>query len=492
MLWAAVALLLVPAMLSAQDGGGASSQLPVNHWAVEAARRAEALGLLPHYLPGQRSVRQAVVANALREAARRALEEAPALVDLTAAWERRFAREFPRATVDSGDSAEVPFPRLEYAAVGAESGWRAGAVAAGRGVLPPVPPDPLADQPEIAAAGVWSASLGRHVNLLAAPEIGAPGGLRGVWDATLGWRHIAVSVGRQPARYGAGERGVVLGSPEPWHRIQAETVEPLDLAGPLRLLGPVAFHSSLGRVWTGRHAGHPWLWTASARARPHPRLTAAVNRAAMFGGDSVAVPVSVENVLRMLGGWQTGGFENQIVSLELNFRFPTEPWIPLSGYIEWGFDDAAGAIGDVPGIVAGLSSAAIPGVPAAAAGIEVASFSHSCCNNPPWYRHAAHSGGWAYDRHPLGHPLGGDGTELLSWLRVDPTVLPLRWEGSIWLRRRGSENLYAPQRVGESIGGSAQLTWRLPGRTDARVSIMNETGGEWRETQLRAALTKFF
>ena len=484
----AVALLLVPAALPAQDGNGASSQLPADHWAVEAARRAEALGLLPRYLPGQRAVRQAVIANALREAAQRAIEEAPTLVETTAAWEQRFAREFPRA---ASDSIAVQFRRIEYAAVGVESGWRAGAVAAGRGVLPPIPPDPLSDRSESAAAGVWSALLGRRLNLLVAPEIGTPGGLRGLWDATLGWRHLAVSVGRQPARYGAGERGVVLRSPEAWHRIQAETVEPLVLAGPLRWLGPVAFHTGLGRVWSDRHPGHPWLWTASARARPHPRLTAAVNRAAMFGGDSVSVPLSLENVLRMVGGWQTGGFENQLVSLELNFRFPTEPWIPLSGYIEWGFDDAAGAIGDVPGYVAGLFTPAIPGVPAAA-GIELASFAHSCCNNPPWYRHAGHPGGWAYDQHPLGHPLGGDGTELLSWLRIDPTAVPLSVDGSVWLRRRGSENLYAPQRVGESFGASAQLTWRLPGRTDARISIMNETGGEWRETQLRAGLTKFF
>lgn len=478
------ALILVSTL-----GAQVSSPLPADHWAVAAARRVEALGLGKDYLPAQGAVPLLVVQRALREAAERAPFEAPHLAELVGAWEQRFRREFPHGI---GDSAPGGYPRLQQGALGLASGWRDGVVRPGRGVFALESLDPVPDQADAGALAALSASLTPWLSVFVAPEFGSRDGLDGTWDATVGWRSVAVSAGRQRVVYGPGERSVVLGSPEAWHRVQVETIQPWTLPGPLRVLGPAAFHTSAGRVFSDRHPGHPFLWTASARARPHPRITAAVNRAAMLGGDSVSVPITARNLLRVVGGWQTGGFENQIVSLELGYRLPTEQWLPVSGYIEWGFDDAAGAISDVPGYVTGAFAPALPGFPQAALGVEHASFAHSCCGNPPWYRHSGHPGGWAYDQIPLGHPLGGNGSEWLAWVQVDPVQSPLSWDTRFWLRRRGGENLYAPDRIGRSVGGAGQVRVRARSRLDAHLTVSHEAGDGWRESHLRAGLAKFF
>lgn len=491
--WWAVALGLwgLPSALGAQTLGSASSMLPPEHWAVDALRRADALGLLPDYLPAQRAVRVSVAGDALRQAARRAAEGAPVQAELARAWELRFQREFPHLAADSA-AVSGSIMHVHQAAVGLATGWRAGALAAGTGVFPPNVPKRLENGAGIAMHGALSVSAGRHLNLLVAPEAGTDGGLGGRWDATVGWPLVAVSAGFQPVWYGAGERAVVLRPAEGWHRVQAETVRPVVLRGPFRLLGPISLHTSVGTPDSERHPGDPLLWTASLRGRPHPRFTASVNRAALFGGDSVAQPTNLGNVARLLGGWQTGGFENQVVSLELGWRPPTERWLPLFGYIEWGFDDAAGAIGDVPGIVAGVMMPAVPGAPTVAAGIEAASFAHSCCNNPPWYRHAGHPGGWAVDDLPLGHPLGGDGTELHTWLRADLVRIPVAWEAGAWLRRRGAENLFAPTWVGRSVGASAEATWHFSGAADGQVQLEHEFGDGWNQTRLQASISRYF
>ena len=50
--------------------------------------------------------------------------------------------------------------------------------------------------------------------------------------------------------------------------------------------------------------------------------------------------------------------------------------------------------------------------------MEYAHFAHSCCGNPPWYRHKQFPGSWALRDVPLGHSLGGEGTEWLGFLRA--------------------------------------------------------------------------
>lgn len=381
---------------------------------------------------------------------------------------------------------------IQHGAFGLASGWRSGVARAGRGLFPPFEIEVLPERPEFGVQGMLVASVSPRLHVLLAPDISSAGGSRGEWDVTLGGRAVALSAGRQPVLYGGGERGVVLGSPEPWHRVQLETLHPLALPGPLRLLGLAAFHTSLGAIGSERHPGDPFFWTASASIRPHRRFTLAAHRAAIFGGESVETPFTLRNFVRLAGGLHTADFENQVVSLEARFRMPTEPWLPLSAYLEWGFDDSAGAIRDVPGYVAGIFAPALPGLSRTSIGVERASFAHSCCGNPPWYRHAAFPGGWAHRDLPLGHPLGGEGTESLVWTRTDFKRLPMTLEWRGWMRDRGPENLYAPVRQGGSWGTGGGLRWWGWNRTDAYLSLLREAGSEWSETQLRAGVNRFF
>ncbi len=465
-----------------------SAPLRADHWAVVAARRAQALGLADDYLPPQRAVPLAVVRRALNEAAKRAWSERPELAELLAEWEHRFEREFPRS---SSSPASVSSMGIQHGAFGLVSGWRSGIARAGRGLHPPFEVEVLPERGEIGVQGRLVASVYPRLHLLLAPEISSAGGLRGEWDVTLGGSAVALSAGRQPVLYG-GERGVVLASPEPWHRVQLETIEPLALPGPFRLLGLAAFHTSLGKIGSERHPGDPFFWTASASIRPHRRFTLAANRAAMFGGDSVETPFTLRNFARLVGGLHTGDFENQVVSFEARYRVPTDPWLPLSVYLEWGFDDSAGAIRDVPGYIAGIFAPAIPGAPRVSAGVERAVFASSCCGNPPWYRNFAFPGGWAHRDLPLGHPLGGEGSESLAWTRVDLARLPLSLQGRGWVRERGPENLYTPAREGRSWGVAGQFRWWGWSRADAHLSVSREAGSGWSETQLRAGVTRFF
>ncbi|HEU4557237.1 MAG TPA: hypothetical protein VFS20_05285, partial [Longimicrobium sp.] len=77
----------------------ASPLLPFEHWAVQAARRAEALGLT-RFFPAQRSVPRAQVARALHEAARSA--STPAVRRVAEGWRDRFVEEFPEYAAPAG------------------------------------------------------------------------------------------------------------------------------------------------------------------------------------------------------------------------------------------------------------------------------------------------------------------------------------------------------------------------------------------------------
>jgi hypothetical protein len=492
--WALLLLAALASELPGQESADSEAMLVsvplrADHWAVVAARRAHALGLADDYLPAQRAVPLAEVRRVLQEATHRAWSERPEWAELLAEWEHRFEREFPRISMAP---EAVSNPGVQHAAIGVASGWRNGVARAGQGLFPPYEIEVLADRAEIGVQGTVIGSVFRRMHVLLAPEITSAGGLRGEWDVTLAGRAVALSAGRQPVLYGGGERAVVLGSPEPWHRVQLETVHPLALPGPLRHLGLTAFHTSLGRIGSDRHPGDPFFWTASASIRPHRRFTLAAHRAAIFGGASVETPFTLWNFVRLAGGLHTADFENQVVSLEARFRLPTEPLLPLSAYVDWGFDDSAGAIRDVPGYVAGIFAPALPGMPRMSFGVERASFAHSCCGNPPWYRHAAFPGGWAHRDLPLGHPLGGEGTESLAWMRSDGRRLPVSLEWRGWKRHRGPENLYTPIRQGKSWGTAGGLRWWGWNRTDAHLTLSREAGSEWSETQLQAGLTRFF
>jgi len=339
----------------------------------------------------------------------------------------------------------------------------------------------------------------RAAAAIARVEAGTDGVRVPAWDVSAALGPLALAVGREPVGYGTARGGgVVVSGAVPTTRLQAQTLRPVHLPSVLRYLGGTTFHSSLARLPESRHPGEPWFWTARMGFEPHARLQLGINRASIFGGDSVQTPVTVANLARMFVGILSRDFENQVISADARWRLPTEGVLPATVYFEWGAEDASGSWWNVPGHTFGLL---LPRLGSAwAGGAEFTRFAAHCCGNPPWYMHAALPGGWVHRGRPLGHPLGGEGWEAMAYGQGELLDARLRVEGRAFVRRRGGEglareqraaNLYAPARAG-SFGGSLDAAWRLAPRIDARVSLYRDAGDGWREQSLRADLSYLF
>jgi hypothetical protein len=305
---------------------------------------------------------------------------------------------------------------------------------------------------------------------------------------------FTLSGGRDLVGYGSGlGGGVVLAGGMPLDGLQLETWRPLVGPGWLRYLGPLTFDAFVGHIPGERHPGDPYVWGARGSFQPHPRMTFSIQRAALFGGAGSERPVNFSNILHMLIGRVVGAsFEDQVVSMGGRFRLPTESTLPLMVYAEVGSEDAAGSFWQVPGMLAGVESAALPGAPWLSLGVEGSVFAHSCCGNPPWYRHFAFPGSWALDDRPLGHRLGGQGTELAAYGHADLLDARLRVGAEAFRRGRSGENLYLPGREGGSLGGGWDLAWRFDPRAELGAEAHLEDGRGWHEGTLRLSARWIF
>lgn len=486
---AGLLFLAAPGFAAAQtrDTPGAESftgpSLPWTHWAVEAARRVDGMGLVTDYLPAQRVVPLEAVAAALREAMERAPIEAPYAADLAAQWNARLQREFPRIlgplAADSGGFA------LD-ARVDVGVGAREGAVAPGTGEIEPHRTGAL-PLPDLSTAlgDAWiGARQGRHLGVSLVTGADAEGARLGrleVAAAAGAWR---ASAGRIPVGYAYGfGGGTMFTGAVPVDAVQVYTRRSARAPGFLSAIGPVSFHGFFGQLRDDRHQDEPMIWGASAQVRPHHRVTLAVNRGSLFGGDQA---VTFRRVVDMLVGRVTGiGFENQIVSVSVKFLAPSEAVVPLELYVEWGAEDAAGAWRDVPGVITGIWTPGLPFAPWLSAGFEYTTMASSCCGNPSWYRHWSFNGSWASRDEPLGHPLGGAGREAMAHMTIEVPQADLAMNGRVFQRRREAENLYSPGRAGTSRGGAIGATWFATPRLRAELDGSIEDGEGWRETRFR-------
>jgi hypothetical protein len=177
--------------------------------------------------------------------------------------------------------------------------------------------------------------------------------------------------------------------------------------------------------------------------------------------------------------------DNQVVAFDLHYRPPLGA-LPLAVYAEWGMEDSAGAWYNVPGMVLGVEVPALPGVPALAVGLERTSFGSSCCGNPIWSRHWIFRQGWTDDGRLLGHPLGGHGSEWLSYARADLFEARLHLDLRLFARDRGEESLLAPERMGRSRGGRLGVEGRLAsGLGVFFLGGLEEGDAGWRESMVR-------
>jgi hypothetical protein len=472
----------------------ASPSLPFEHWAVQAARRAEAMGLT-RFFPAQRSVPRAQVARALADAV--VYAGSPARQRLTAEWAARFLEEFPEYGAGPrsfggltvlGGSAAVGFDRAT-GRLAPVIGYQ------GNGNVPLPLPD-VSDPRASVDAGVatrWAA-------------VSAEGAWRGGeavlrrWEVAAAAGAFQLSLGREPLGYGYGRTGaVVYSDPDPVPRLELQTTRPVRLPWVLHGIGPVTLHTFVGPVNDpARHPTDPLLWGMRVAFQPHRRLTLGANRGSIFGGEGD--PTTVKRVLGMLAGIVRSNFENQVISLDARYRAPTERVLPLTAYVEWGADDAAGAMDEEPGRIIGLLAPALPGIPEVAAGVEYTYFKRGCCGHGPWYQNFTFPGGWALRGKTLGHPLGGEGAEYAAYAQADLAAARVRLDGRAYLRDRsdfslpryGGGNLFTPGRTGRSTGGVLDAAVRLRPRADLRAGLALESGDGWRERSVHAALAWLF
>lgn len=476
-MWAAALVMLAQAVQAQVPR--ASVFLPRDHWAVEALRRLHTLGLgPPGYDPSLRSPTRAEVWQALERAD--SLAGASGVRTLVDGWTARWQEEF-------GSSAEG-----WDASVDGGYRFRSGALAPGTGydttwTGPTAVPDTSTLAAAVRAAAVAGRFAGRIEGRARAGglELGDSYAL-GVAGAFGAW------LGRRGVGYGAGRNGsLVLTGRVPMDGGGVYLARPVLLPWLFRYVGPIRGETFLARLDRNGDFEHPLFWGSRLYVRPHPRLGLGVTRGVTFGGEGNA-PLTFANIVNLIIGQYAAGsiFEDNVVSLDMDFRIPAGG-LPLLFYTEWAFNDAAGAIYNNEAHLVGLDLAAVPGVPQLSLSAEYTTIPPVCCNHAIWYRHWWFDDGWSVDGVPLGHGLGGHGSELSLVARADLAASRLRLDARFSVRDRGAENIYAPDREGRSTGGRVRVAWRALPALDLMLGARLEAGAGWTDTGAAASL-RFF
>jgi hypothetical protein len=373
--------------------------LEPGHWSWDAARRLSAGGMAP---PASDPMAAPMTLRHMRQLLAHAAGTADTpRSDGVAA----LARGYQRLLMAEADSAGL------LAAATLVGGWTAarGEALGGEGYFPDqdwVGAVPLrsSEYPAIAlrAHGYlmpwlsWNVHGGYLAEQWVVPAV-TLGAALGPFDAWAGRRRL---------HYGAGRGGaIVTGSgindmPAFAHRtldtfegVGIEVREPFSFPWLERVLGPSRIEVVAGRISRNGLVESPNVVFGRITASPFSdRLILGVNRGAVFGGEGNGV--TPRRLLGLLAGLHNAGFEDQVISAVLRYRPPLGVW-PLALYLEFGADDTAGALTDVPTYVAGLDVAAVPGLAGLALSVEHARYSGSCCGNPPWYRNVFFRGSWS-------------------------------------------------------------------------------------------------
>ncbi len=308
-------------------------------------------------------------------------------------------------------------------------------------------------------------------------------------DVTAG--HFGLWGGRRRIGFGVGDGGGLVLNAHPL--IGGGVFLPKPLRIPV--LGPLRFEMHLSQIDNvlnregQQFETEPWFWTARASIEPVQGVRFGINRAMMFGGDG-NVPLTFSRVAKSLIGLYGEdddlSFANQIVSFDLRVRLRN---FPVIAYIDWGTDDGAGAMHDVPGILGGLEYVHVARTFDLAVGAEHTHFAGSCCGNSIWYRNAWFRGSWADGEAALGHPLGGHGREWRVFANGSTNGGAFNASLAGFARDRRAENILAPAWQGKSNGlqGAIDvaLNWRIRFEADGEIEWGD---ADWTASRLSVAL----
>ena len=485
------AAIFRPSVVAGQDSFR-SVFVPGREWSTDAVRRLAALGLAPEgHDPARRVFAQSEVARILSHAAA-ATDSGSAEARLASMYLARFRGEFGRRDgamgAFSGSGVRVGFSSTDgrhTTGTGYADGHPYGDWNPGHGVP---------DRAHVAASALVQAGIDGWGFRASGRLGGGDFDLKEAYGSVL-LGAVVVWAGRRPLDWTPGtDQGLVVNRVA-LDGIGFQTERPFRLPWVFSRLGSIQMDMSVARrdlqspcvdpTYGGERVPCEDAWFLATRGSlsPHHRLTLGVSRAALFGGAG-NTEVDAFAIFSILVGKHAGRvseLDNQVVSVDASYRPPTERWLPLRTYIEWGFEDSAGAFKNVPAILAGIEVPAVPGLPIVAVSIERVSFAASCCGNPIWYRHSVFHDGWTTDGRPLGHSLGGHGSEWTASVLAEPTPLAGRLVGRVFVRERGSQNLYDGVRNGRSAGGVLGWEQRLTSRFDLAGRWRYERGQDWHE-----------
>lgn len=489
--------------MAAQEGGFATGFLPPDHWVVDDLRRLSSLGLAPPGLGwGSRHISIYTGVHTLLSA----VERLPHDHELKPVFEGSLARlgeEYTATLAFEAGRGGAPPSALDPAGavprIWLESTGRilyrshTGRVGAGSGYGgtfepwegPRAVPDRTAGE------------LGGRLHLSLPPYLAA-GGAFSVDDAGEGRARevygtgrigpIGLWAGRRTVGFGPGVGGgIVL---NPWVAADGAglfSARPLELPSLLSVLGPLRFDMLLTRDERNGAADRPWFWASRISISPHSRISLGFNRGVMVDVDGIDLDLA-DYFSLVVGQHLSGrsGFENAVASIDIWYRPPIQR-LPLAAYLEWGLEDSSGAWRNVPGVVAGVQLPALPGLARLSLGLEHAYFAAACCGNPIWYRHLRFHDGWSLGGEAMSHPLGGHGTEWSLYGSADFAAARVRLGGRVFLRDRGEENRFAPDRHGGSTGVDLDAGIRVRSAVEAEGRLEWESGDRsWSE--LRASI----
>ena len=308
---------------------------------------------------------------------------------------------------------------------------------------------------------------------------------------------VNVWAGRRTLQYGAGDGGaVVVGTGysvrdvdqrtrDPFDGFGVELRDPFYLPAFLRVLGPIRIEAEIGRLDRNGRVAKPYVGFGRIVGSPvSRRITLGAARGAIFGGEGNHVtPGRLLGLLVGQYGGVVGEFENQTFSGIARYRAPTGDF-PTEFYMEWGMDDEAGSIRDVPGQVFGVDIGPLPSAPGLSFTLEHTRIAHSCCGNTPWYRNVFFRGSWADNGRLFAQALGGNGREIAARATFDAPQNGLFLRAEAFARDRGDENLFAIQREGHSFGGTINAEYRVARRTVVRADAGFQHAESWSENRL--------
>ncbi len=467
--------------------------LPVGHWSVDAARKLDAADRDVRFDGGARTPSLGDVVLVLERAASRPATDP--LGALGRAYLARLREEFRESLGATTVSATLA------AGVGRETGQLAPGAGLTTSIFPP--PRRIAGADGLAGRATLAARAGRRLALRV--EVGGSPDRVAVdrAQAVLAVGALGIWAGRRAPAYGPSSLGgVTIGGGAAFDGAGLFILRGSRIPGVLRHLGPWHAEVWASRLDSNYTQRHPYFAGGRLSIAPLRVLQLGWNRGTIFGGDDNE-RVTVQRLLDLAFiGFRKGrpGFEDQVMSFDARLT-PTVGGVPVVGHLEWGTEDAAGAIRDVPGIVAGVELPVVPGAPWLAVGAERSSFAHSCCRNPPWGRHAIFRDGWTEGGALIGHPLGGEGAQTAVVARAELADARVRLRATAFRRVRGEENLFAPNWQGRSHGGSARAIVRLGARAEVQAAAAVERGDAlalrparpaWRADALSATVRAWF